>query len=57
MRTKNMNTLMQMKKYVTNNYYKITIIMLYKANVKNYRAQYSQNLSQSELVKFTILQL
>ena len=31
--------------------------MLYKAIMSNYRAQYSQNLSYTELFKFTILVL
>ena len=34
MSTKNMYTFMQVKKYITNNYNKIKIVMLYKANVK-----------------------
>ena len=51
MRTKSMHTFMQ-KKNITSSYNKITIGMLYKANVKLYRAQYSQNLFQTELFKF-----
>ena len=33
MRTKNMHTFMQIKKYITNNHNKITIVMLFKAKV------------------------
>ena len=57
MRTKNMYTFMQMKKKIL----QLTILrlrLLYCVKpMSNYRAQCSQNLSQTELFKFTILVL
>ena len=55
MRTKNMHTFMQKKTLQT-----IIIRLRLECCIKlmsNYSAQYSQNLSQTELFKFTILVL
>ena len=40
MRTKNIYTFMLMKKYTTNNYNEITIVVLYKANEMNLLEDY-----------------
>ena len=56
MRTKNMHTFMLMKNTLQAIIIKLRLVCSIKL-ISNYRAQYSQNLSQTELFKFTLLVL
>ena len=56
MRTKNMHAFMQMKNTLQIIIIRLRLVFCIKL-MSNYRAKYSQNLSQTELFKFTILVL
>ena len=56
MRTKNMKTFRQMKNKLQTIIIRLRLVCWVKL-MSNYRAQYSQNLSQTEPFKFTILVL
>ena len=56
MRTKNMHTFMQMKNTLQTIIIRLQLVCCIKL-MSNYKAQYSQNLSQTELFKFIILVL